>query len=303
MSFVPAVQPWAPPSPRPLYFVCRSDGLLVRADAGAQAGATPSSLGPGPALLPSEADLRVLGLDPAAALYLGRLEGEDCFALPLEEAPPPRDGGPAATWPGGGAGGFRVEGLRRLWGAFDEELFFVAGRAAQVALWAQTHRFCGRCGAATERDSRERCARCPRCGLSSYPRISPAIIVLVRRGEQALLARSPRLPAGTYSTLAGFVEVGESLEETLVREVREEVGVEVCRPRYFGSQPWPFPHSLMVGFTAEYAGGEIRVDGEEILDARWFHPQDLPRIPPPLSIARRLIDGWLRDLGRLPPAG
>lgn len=299
MSFVPAVLPTTPPSPRPLYFLCRSDGLLVRAGAGgplqgAGAGRRAS------ALLPVEAEVRALGLDPAAALYLGRLDGEDCFALPLEE---PRSGPAPTAASAAESGAFRVEGLRRLWGSFDEELFFVAGRAAQIALWAQTHRFCGRCGAAAERDGRERCVRCPRCGLSSYPRISPAIIVLVRRGEEALLARSPRLPAGTYSTLAGFVEVGESLEETLAREVREEVGVEVCRPRYFGSQPWPFPHSLMVGFTAEYAGGEIRVDGEEILDARWFHPEQLPRIPPPLSIARRLIDGWLRDLGRSPPEG
>jgi NAD+ diphosphatase len=117
--------------------------------------------------------------------------------------------------------------------------------------------------------------------------------VLVRRGDQALLARAARFTSGFYSTLAGFVEPGESLEETLVREVREEVGIEVREVRYFGSQPWPFPHSLMVGFFAEYAGGEIRVDGVEIVDARWFDRHALPPVPPRPSIARRLIDVWL----------
>jgi NAD+ diphosphatase len=137
--------------------------------------------------------------------------------------------------------------------------------------------------------------RCPACGLMAYPRIAPAIIVLVRRGEEALLARGARFPSAFYSTLAGFAEIGETLEETLEREVFEEVGVRVKNPRYFGSQPWPFPHSLMIGFVAEWAGGDIRVDGKEILEARWFRPDALPSIPPPISIARRLIDAWVED--------
>jgi NAD+ diphosphatase len=142
----------------------------------------------------------------------------------------------------------------------------------------------------------ERSLRCPACGLLCYPRISPAVIVLVRRGDEALLARGARFPLPFYSTLAGFVEVGESLEQTVHREIREEVGVEVDRVTYFGSQPWPFPHSLMVGFTAEWASGEIRPDGTEILDARWFAADALPQVPPPLSIARRLIDAWVADV-------
>ena len=135
--------------------------------------------------------------------------------------------------------------------------------------------------------------KCPKCALVFYPRISPAIIVLVRRGEEALLARGASFPAAFYSTLAGFSEIGESLEETLVREVREEVGVEVGDVRYFGSQPWPFPDSLMIGFTAEWRSGEIRV-GEEIVDAKFFRRDEpLPMLPPGVSIARRLIDTWL----------
>jgi NAD+ diphosphatase len=283
MIFTPGVRLPERLSPRPSFFLCHERGLAVRRD---------RSRG----LLPDEAEVRALGLDPTQALYVGRLGDEDCLAFALDEGP---KGDEHSAEPGGApAPGavLAVEGLRKLWGALDEDLFFAAGRAMQIALWAQTHRFCGRCGVGTKRDERERCARCPRCGLASYPRISPAIIVLVRRGEEALLARSPRLPAGYYSTLAGFVDVGESLEETLAREVREEVGVEVKNPRYFGSQPWPFPHSLMLGFMAEYAGGAIAVDGDEILEAGWFRADALPRVPPPLSIARKLIDAWVSEV-------
>lgn len=229
--------------------------------------------------LPSAQDVLSFGLDLAASHYLGQLDGEDCFAVAAEGATlsPP----------------FRLEGLRALYGLVDEELFAVAGRAVQIAAFGLTHRYCGRCGAPTARDSVERCTRCAACELSFYPRIAPAIIVLVRRGEEALLARSSRFSSNFYSTLAGFVEAGESLEQTLVREVHEEVGIAVDNVRYFGSQPWPFPHSLMVGFFADHAGGEIAVDGTEIIDARWFSRDALPAIPPKSSIARRLIDAWV----------
>jgi NAD+ diphosphatase len=177
-----------------------------------------------------------------------------------------------------------------------EGTFGLAGRAMHVIDWATTNRFCGRCGTATVLSTKERSMTCPACGLSAYPRIAPAIIVLVRRGDQALLARNAKFPGAFYSTLAGFSDIGESLEETLAREVREEVGIEVRDIRYFGSQPWPFPHSLMIGFTAQWASGEIRVDGEEIADAQWFSWSELPPIPPPISIARRLIDAWVEEL-------
>ena len=136
----------------------------------------------------------------------------------------------------------------------------------------------------------ERALQCTACGYLSYPRISPAVIVAVVRGKSILLARARRFPPGMYSVLAGFVEPGETLEECVVREVREETGVEVKNIRYFASQPWPFPHSLMVAFTAEHASGEIRVDPEEIVDAGWYTVENFPHVPDPMTVARRLID-------------
>jgi NAD+ diphosphatase len=163
----------------------------------------------------------------------------------------------------------------------------------QLVEWARTNRFCGRCGASTEDVTGLMAKRCPRCGLEAFPRLSPAVICLVERDDgRALLARGPQFAAGVYSCLAGFVEPGETLEEAVAREVREEVAVEVGEIRYFGSQPWPFPHSLMVGFTARWVSGEIAVDGTEITEARWFAASDLPEVPSSISIARRLIDDW-----------
>jgi NAD+ diphosphatase len=267
--FVPAVVPPAALSHEPRFFVVHPKGLVVQ-DA------------PGGVLLPSASDVDALGLDRKEAHYLGRDGDVDCFAM--------ASGDLASDAP------FAVEGLRTLFGRLDEGVFAIAGRAMQVVAWADTHRFCGRCATPTERLVGERCLRCPKCALAVYPRISPAIIVLVRRGERALLARSSRFPLPFFSTLAGFVEPGESLEETLVREVREEVGISVKNVRYFGSQPWPFPNSLMVGFFAEHESGEIIVDGEEIAEARWFLESELPEVPPRISIARQLIEHWLAEV-------
>lgn len=267
MSFVPGAKAPAMASAKPFWFLVADAGLVVRND---RTGAA----------LPGSSDLAALGLDPGQALYVGSLNGEDCFALGVD--PPP------SLEP------YAVQNLRSLFATLGDELFVAAGRGAQLVAFERTHRYCGRCGRPTERLPSEHSVRCNTCNLSSYPRVAPAIIVLVRRGEQALLARSGRFPTNMYSTLAGFVEAGESLEQTLAREVREEVGIEVENLRYFASQPWPFPHSLMVGFTADHAGGDIRVDGEEIIDARWFSPHDLPQLPPRPSIARRLIEEtWL----------
>lgn len=183
--------------------------------------------------------------------------------------------------------------MRALFGLYDEALLAVMGRAYQIAEWARTHRFCGACGRPTTLAAGERAMRCA-CGHTAYPRISPAMMVLVKRGDAILLARNIAAPPGRMSALAGFLEAGETVEEAIHREVREEVGIEVGDLRYFASQPWAFPHSLMLAFTAEYAGGELVPDKREIVEAAWFGPGDpLPQLSPPQSISRALIDANL----------
>jgi NAD+ diphosphatase len=215
-------------------------------------------------------------------IYLGALDEVPCRIGEI---------GPGAELPEG----WSLVGLRHLFGAVDEEFFRVAGRSFQILEFERNHQYCGRCGGPTEDKREERAKICPACGLAAFPRMSPAMIVAVRRGRRILLARAPRFPEGLYSVLAGFVEPGESMEECVQREVREEVGVEVKSIRYFGSQSWPFPNSLMVAFTAEYAGGEIRIDGEEIVEAGWFEADSLPAIPDRISISRKLIDAFLEE--------
>jgi NAD+ diphosphatase len=179
--------------------------------------------------------------------------------------------------------------------------WMAAGRAVQIVEWARTHRFCGRCATPTEPSAGERGLRCPACGLVAYPRVAPAMIVLVTRGEpgpdqEALLARGVNFPMPMYSCLAGFVEPGEDLEGAVVREVAEEVGIRVGRVSYRASQPWPFPHSLMIGFRAEYLDGDLVLDETEIADAAWYRRDAIPMIPPGISVARRLIDEWIAEL-------
>lgn len=262
-----------PPTDAPraaVWFAFRGDRLLVRSNGEQRAS------------LPEYADLAAIGADFEAGHYLGRLDDLDCYALQLNENIEP----PPATV---------FEGLRALYGRLPEAQFSIAGRAVQILLWDQTHRFCGRCGQPTVNAPAERAKLCPQCGLLSFPRLSPAVIMLVQRGDEFLLARNKAFAGGFFSVLAGFVEPGESLEETVAREVKEEVGLEVDQIRYFGSQPWPFPHSLMIGFTAHYAGGEIRLQEDEIAEAAWFSRRgELPQLPGKLSIARRLID-WFLD--------
>ena len=183
-------------------------------------------------------------------------------------------------------------------GRAGEAAWLAAGRAVQLVEWGRTHQYCGRCGTPTEPASGERAMRCPACGLAAFPRLAPAMITLVTRGDdgpdqEALLARGVLWKVPMYSCLAGFVEPGESLEGAVVREVKEEVGVTVTDVRYQGSQPWPFPHSLMCGFRARYDSGELELDATEIADAGWYRRDDMPPIPPGISIARKLIDAWL----------
>jgi NAD+ diphosphatase len=190
--------------------------------------------------------------------------------------------------------GMALQDLRQAGRTLGEGWFSLAGRAWQIIRWDLDHRYCCRCGTPVELHAADRAKCCPACGYTQYPRISPCILVLITRGDQLLLARAPNWPSGFFSALAGFVEAGETLEEAVHREIDEEVGLRVGHLRYFGSQSWPFPHSLMVGFLAEYEAGDIQVDGQEIAQAHWFTPDQLPAIPPHGSLSRRLIDHVLR---------
>lgn len=221
---------------------------------------------------------------------LGTLDGAACFAIDLDG-----DGTPDVVVE---ELGDALLPLMGLYGRVDDVRWTLAGRAVQLVAWERTHRFCGRCATPTEPASGERARRCPACGLLAFPRLAPAVITLIERGDEALLARGRAFPVPMYSCIAGFVEPGETMEQAVHREVREEVGVELSEVRYIASQPWPFPHSLMIGFEATWASGEIVVDGDEIVDAQWFRADDLPMIPPGMSIARTLIDRWVERNGR-----
>jgi len=221
--------------------------------------------------------------DSTATQFLGMLGTAPCWAVdvPLQDAIDP----------------VLFRDLRGLWGEIGELEWTIAGRAVQIVEWARTHRFCGRCGTATEPSAGDRSMRCPSCSLLAYPRLAPAVIVLISRTvggrAEVLLGRGRNFPRPMYSCLAGFVEPGETLEQAVIREVGEEVGVTIGNVRYQSSQPWPFPHSLMLGFTADWLSGDIVIDDSEIADAQWFTADAMPLIPPPISIARKLIDSWL----------
>jgi NAD+ diphosphatase len=191
--------------------------------------------------------------------------------------------------------GMEYSGIRDLFGRIADEDLALAAFAVRMIHFDRNTRFCGRCGAETRQLRTERAKQCDTCGLVTYPRISPAIIVLVQRDDRILLTRSPRFPPGMFGLVAGFVEPGENLEHALEREVQEETGILVKNIRYFGSEPWPFPDSLMIGFTADFAGGELVVDKSEIESAFWFDREHLPHIPEKMSISRTLIDWWMKQ--------
>lgn len=222
---------------------------------------------------------------PAGGLFVGVLDGRHWWAVDAND-----DGDLERA----GIDEAELIDLMRLYGSVDEASWAAAGRAVQLVDWARNNRFCGHCGAATGESPGERARRCPACGLLAFPRLAPAVIVLVEREDgRALLARNARWPTNMYSCLAGFVEPGETVEAAVRREVHEEVGIGIGDLRYFGSQPWPFPHSLMLGFHARYLDGEVTCDQDEIAEARWYSVDDLPAMPGRISIARRLIDDWM----------
>ena len=266
-TFIPAIVPPAIQSELAWWFAFVGNKLLVHLE-----GTVTQ--------VPNLINLTEIGIVPVRTQFLGTLDNQPCYSAELpKDAHIPND--------------MAVQGLRDLYGTLNEDLFVLSCRAVQIVEWDRTHQYCGHCATPTTQLPHERAKRCPKCGLVNYPRLSPAIIVLISRGEEVLLARAPRFPVGMYSILAGFVEPGESLEETVVREVREEVGIEVKDICYFGSQPWPFPNSLMIGFTATYASGDIVIEPEELTDAAWFNKHNLPLIPSKLSIARKIIDWFV----------
>jgi NAD+ diphosphatase len=237
--------------------------------------------------------LQLQSLAPSRAKhYLGELEGRPCIAVDVEPA-------------GAAPEGWQASGLRALFFRLPDPLLALAARAYQVVEWDRTHRFCGHCGTPMRDRAGERARECPACALVAYPRVSPAMMALVIRDRRILLARAPRFPGSMYSALAGFVEPGETIEDCVRREVREEVGIAVDRLEYFGSQSWAVPHSLMIAFTAHWAGGDLTPDPAEIADAQWFELDALPELPSPVSIARHLIDATvtrLRQAARTPGA-
>ncbi|MET0334456.1 MAG: NAD(+) diphosphatase [Rhizobacter sp.] len=258
MSFVPASRPSPQPSAQAWSFAFVGRDLLVP-------------------------EAEAISLQPLASAVLesraqgrhnhGTMATVDCWALSLPEAPP----------------GWRATPLRAAMMALPAEVSAIAGRAAQVIEWDRTHRHCGVCGTPTELHLGERSRVCPSCKHTAYPRVSPAMMALVWRPGELLLARSPHYAKGMYSALAGFVEAGESLEDCVHREVAEEVNVAITDLRYYGSQSWPFPHSLMVAFTARWTGGEIVPQEGEIEDAQWYPIDALPGVPPRFSVSGHLI--------------
>ena len=188
--------------------------------------------------------------------------------------------------------GYRMMGLRASWDLLPQAAYDEAGKAFQLLYWDTHSRYCPVCGTPTEQTT-PICKRCPRCGHELYPPIAPAIIVLIRKGEEILLVHARNFRGNFHGLVAGFIEVGETLEECLRREVREETGLEIKELRYFASQPWPYPSGLMIGFTATYAGGSLKLQTEELSTGAFFSKDNLPEIPRKLSLARKLIDAWL----------
>jgi NAD+ diphosphatase len=214
--------------------------------------------------------------------FLGYLEGKPCHALEVPADIPE-------------SAGYHFSGVRELYGIIPDEELALAAYAVRIIDFDRSTGFCSRCGAETRQIPSRLVKRCTACNYSTRPRYSPAIIVLVKKGDKILLASSPKYPADLHSVLAGFLEPYENFEDCVHREVKEEVGIEVTNIRYFGSEQWPFPDSLMVGFIADFAGGEITIDPNEIASAGWFGRNNLPTLPSPMSISRALIDAWIRQ--------
>lgn len=266
-NFMPAVISILPETEEDLYFLFCKDELLVKS---VDNNAT----------IPSIKDLKNLILKNVQ--YLGSMDGQNCFCGEISKDDIiPKD--------------MYFNKLRALSHQLPLDIFWISGRAIQMVSFNNDHQFCGRCGTLTQNLEGERAKKCFKCGLINYPRISPAIIVAVVNNGKLLLAHNTNSPKDIYSVVAGFVEAGETFEECVSREVFEETGIVVKNIKYFGNQPWPFPNSLMIGFTCEYASGEIQVDGIEIEHAEWYSSNELPVTPKGISIATELIDWFTKN--------
>lgn len=279
--FIPEYLPPKKPGPQDLCAAFNGDQLVVIGDP-----ETRSKLS-----LPSFEQLASIKWKTPCH-YLGRLDGQPLFAMSPAGASVGTDIVDERSLR---AAGLFSESLRVLYPRLSREITFLAGRAYHILRWDMHSRYCGTCSTEMSHTKRERGKVCPNCGNKNYPRVVPAVITAITKGDKILLARNARRGLPHYSLIAGFVEPGETLEECVHRETMEEVGLRIKNLRYFASQPWPFPDALMVGFFAEYAGGKITPEPEEIADAAWYAPNELPTLPGPLSLARRMIDYHVKE--------
>lgn len=272
--YIPAVDaPEGSDSSEAIWFIFAGNKLLVKLDG--EKAALPRFVNPAAS-----------GIGIIRSQYLGTLGGVHCYSGEAS------DGSFAPA-------GMEFRELRPLFGVLEDDEFLLAGRAIQIVAWDSANRYCSRCGSPVGSLPGERAKKCPECGLVKYPQICPAIIVAVIKDSKILLAHSRNFKPGYYGVISGFVEPGETFEECVRREVMEEVAITVKNIKYFKSQPWPFPNSLMVAFTAEYAGGELRPDGVEILDAGWYGEGEFPAVPANYSVARQLIDWFCEQKKQL----
>lgn len=237
--------------------------------------------------LPNLSDISPSLYDENNIFVVGNYQGQICHALNLKLEFNIHDD-------------FNFVHLKSYYDNFSPELLRLAVKAKQIAYWSKTHLFCGLCGSPTKKLNHfhdQFVKECIECNHLFYPRISPCIITLITNGNSILLARSPHFPKGVYSLIAGFIEPGETAEEAVVREVKEEVGVNVDTIEYCSNQAWPFPHSLMIGFRAKFTSGEIVIDNREIIDAKWFTKDAMPVWPNKMSIAHSLIKSYFETLG------
>lgn len=220
-----------------------------------------------------------LGIEPDFSMLFGYYKSIPCYLAVIDPSQEIKS--------------MSAVGLRSLFGVVDDDYFSLAGKALQILHHRREHIYCSKCASPME-DRLEELARvCPSCGFICFPRVSPAVIMSVVKDDHILLGRSPHFTKDMYSTLAGFVEAGETLEEAVAREVHEETAIVIQQVSYVTSQPWPFPHSVMIGYSAQYREGEIKIDRNELEDAAWFHYKDLPQLPSKITIARLLIDNFI----------